>query len=134
MDNKKHTFLDTMMMYGFRTGSTRFFGEGQDIDYVVTEESFEVMLASGFDPGLKALEGAPDPGYEFRNVKVDRYDVIIVPDELTLSEWRWATNRMMKGIRDGKLKKVLKGSKEYRVKLFELYREMYREKITRSKE
>lgn len=110
------------------TGSKRFFGKGEDEDYVVTFKMLQQMekilpYTAHLITNYKNKEDEPVYKYHSAKFKTDNQLInVIVVKEKEYLEWEYATEQFLKNCICPYFK--IKGN---RVKVFEEYRAEYRE-------
>lgn len=129
-DSLRYAFIRSWMRENaIFTGSKRFFGEGEDEDYVVTfkmlqrmekEFPYTAQLITNNESNAETLYKYHSAKFEVGNQTIN---VIVVKKEEYI-EWEYATEQFLKNCLCPYFK-----IKENRVRAFEEYREEYRNKL-----
>tara|TARA_R110000803_G_scaffold136034_1_gene202979 strand:+ start:6757 stop:7179 length:423 start_codon:yes stop_codon:yes gene_type:complete len=113
----------------FRTGSHVFFGTGADMDYLVDFND----LPDHIREDLVAIHDYAGERYPdaFINIKDDdSSDFIIQKSPDYYCAWRYATNKLRgQCVYGSREREKLMSDKEYRVEVFESYKEQYLNKL-----
>ena len=117
---------------GLFTGSSRFFGEGEDEDYVVTYKTLADRIhhvpRQIIESHLEGYDGdQTSQSFKFEHAGKG-INMIVVSDDSQLAVWRYATNMMRAHLKwcNGESLIQIKNDKQTRVNLFELFQGQYK--------
>lgn len=120
--------IDYAQRYGFLTGSTAYFGKGEDVDLVIDLTELDDHVRMGFNGArdlnmfMELMNNKKGPGYPDISAKLEdrgvTYNLIFPTSLARLDGWKRATRAIVRLVSDPAWKKLLQ-DKAMRCQLFE---------------